>query len=104
MVPALLAIGHDLARNVRAARRALAAKGRAPGTGLAIAVAAVGMAVAFAFTMGSVLMTGTLPSFLGGGGSLPLAFGLYVAASAVVALIVWLVAALRFAAARRAAP
>ena len=101
VVPALLAIGHDLGRNVRAARRAVAAGGRAPGAGLAIGAAALGMVFVFAATMGSVFWTGALPAVLGGGTSLPAALGLYVAGSASIALLVWLIAALRFAAARR---
>jgi multidrug efflux pump subunit AcrB len=103
LVPALLAIGHDLGRNVRAARRAVAAGARAPGMALAIGVAALGMAGVFAVTLGPVILGGTLPEALGGGASRALALGLFVAGSGAIALIVWLVAAARFAAlARRA--
>jgi predicted RND superfamily exporter protein len=102
VVPALLAIGHDLGRNIRAARRAFASGVRAPGLGLALGVAALGMGVAFAVTLGSVIVTGAMPAALGAGTSAPVALGMFVAAAAAIALFVWILAALRLAA-RRAA-
>ncbi|MEQ9038091.1 MAG: efflux RND transporter permease subunit [Silicimonas sp.] len=102
VVPALLAMGHDISRNIRAARRAVAVGARAPGLGLALGVAGAGMAAAFAVTLGSVIVRGSLPAVLGGGASLPLALGYFVAASAAIALAIWLVAVLRLALSRRA--
>ena len=100
VVPALLAIGHDLGRNIRAARRAFASGTRAPGLGLALGAAALGMGVAFAVTLGSVIVTGAMPAALGAGTSAPVALGMFVAAAAAIALVVWLLAALRLAARR----
>jgi multidrug efflux pump subunit AcrB len=100
VVPALLAIGHDLGRNIRAARRAFASGVRAPGLGLALGAAALGMGVAFAVTLGSVIVTGAMPAALGAGTSAPVALGMFVAAAAAIALVVWLLAALRLAARR----
>lgn len=100
VVPALLAIGHDLGRNIRAARRAFASGVRASGLGLAMGTAGAGMALAFAATLGSVIVTGAMPEALGGGTSAPVALGMFVASAAVIALVVWIVAALRLAARR----
>ena len=102
VVPALLAIGHDLGRNIRAARRAFASGVRAPGLGLALGIAALGMGFAFAVTLGSVIVTGAMPAALGGGTSAPVALGMFVASAAAIALLVWIMAALRLAARRTA--
>ena len=102
VVPALLAIGHDLGRNIRAARRAFASGVRAPGLGLALGIAALGMGFAFAVTLGSVIVTGAMPAALGGGTSAPVALGMFVASAAAIALLVWILAALRLAARRTA--
>jgi hypothetical protein len=100
VVPALLAIGHDLGRNIRAARRAFASGARAPGMGLALGVAALGMTVAFVFTLGSVIVRGAMPAALGGGTSAPIALGVFVAVSAAITIVVWLLASVRMAARR----
>ena len=102
VVPSLLAIGHDLGRNVRAALRALRSGRRARGLSAAICVAGLGMAGMFVATLGSVIVNGSLPEALGGGTSLPLALGYFIAGCAAIAVLVWLAAALRFATARRA--
>lgn len=95
VVPSLLAAGHDLGRSIRAVRRAGRAGARAPGLGLLVWSAAAGIVTAFAATMGSVMATGTLPSVLGGSGSMPLALGLFAAITATLLVLLWLVAALR---------
>ena len=103
IVPAVLAIGHDLGRNFRAALRAFAAGGRAPVLGAAMVAAALGMAAAFVATLGSVLVTGAMPQALGGGTSVPMALGYFLAGSAAIALLVWLLSAIRFGLSRRSA-
>ncbi len=103
VVPSLLAIGHDLGRNMRAARRAIATGNRAPGMAALLGLGAVGMVGIFAATMGSVLVAGALPAILGGGASMPMALGLFVLGSGVWTLVIWLVASARFAAMSRRA-
>jgi multidrug efflux pump subunit AcrB len=97
VVPALLAIGHDLGRNVRAARRAVQARRRAPGMGLALGSAALGIAFWFVTTMGSVITTGAMPTALGGATSLAVALGYFIGGVAVLTFAIWCLAALRFA-------
>ncbi|NNE80356.1 MAG: efflux RND transporter permease subunit [Silicimonas sp.] len=97
VVPALLAIGHDIKRNMRALRSAWAAGDRAPGMRAAIGLGGLGIVAWYAVTMGAVFVTGSLPQFLGGGSSLVQALGLFVAGAGLWCFVVWLVAALRFA-------
>jgi multidrug efflux pump subunit AcrB len=101
VVPALLAIGHDLGRNYRAFRRAMAHRGRVPGLGLAMGAGVAGIALVFAATLGSVMATGSLPGALGGTASMPEALAIFITGSAVWTLVLWLVASARFAAASR---
>lgn len=94
VVPALLAIGHDLGRNTRAARRALgsSAKGlRAATLGLAACIAAW-----FAVTLGYSLGFGALPEAFGGNEDLPTAFAAFVAGAAVLTFLFWILAVARF--------
>ena len=100
VVPALLAIGHDVGRTVRASRRA--ARGRAPGLQIAMGAVWASVGVWFVATLGTAIVTGALPGFLGGSASLALAFGLFVAGVAGVTFLVWMVAATRFGLARKA--
>ena len=93
VVPALLAIGHDFGRTMRAARRG--SSGRAPGMQVALGATAMASAAWFAATMGAVIVNGTAPAFLGGGASLALAFLMFVGGVAVIALTTWAVAAAR---------
>ncbi len=95
VVPALLAVGHDIGRNIRATRRAFAAGNRVPGMGMALGAAALVTAVWFAVTMGAVIVTGTLPTALGGGASLPQALGLFIAGTAALTFAIWAITALR---------
>ncbi len=93
VVPALLAIGHDLGRNIRAARRA--AQGRAAGMLGAIGALSVAMLGWFTATMGAVAFNGALPAILGAGTSMSLAFVMFVAGAAVLTLVVWMISAAR---------
>ncbi|MCG6885299.1 MAG: efflux RND transporter permease subunit [Silicimonas sp.] len=102
VVPSLLAIGDDLSRNARALRRGLAAGGRVPGFSGLLALGVAGLAVLFAATLGAVMVAGAMPLALGGGASMPVALGMFVAGAAVWTLLLWLVASLRFAAASKA--
>ncbi len=99
VVPALVAIGHDLGRNTRAARRAFV--GRAPGIRPLGILLSMAIAAWFAATLGSVLVTGSLPIFLGGEVTLAIAFAVFVAGSAALTLLAWGAAILRFAASNR---
>jgi multidrug efflux pump subunit AcrB len=101
VVPALLAIGHDIGRNARAFRRGLAQNGRATGLSGLLGVGAAGIAALFAVTLGATIVTGAMPEFLGGGASMQTALGLFVAGAAIWTFLLWLVASLRFAAASR---
>ena len=100
VVPALLAIGHDIGRTVRASRRA--AGGRAPGMRLAMGAVWASVAAWFAATLGTAIVTGALPSALGGSESVLLAFAAFVGGAAVVTFVAWLLAAMRLGFARRA--
>ncbi len=93
VVPSLLAVGHDLGRNTRAARRALSGQ-RAPGLRTALLALGLAMAGWFAATIGSVIAGGALPAFLGGGNEMSWAVGLFTAGIAVLTLLTWALAAL----------
>ncbi|MGI9390947.1 MAG: efflux RND transporter permease subunit, partial [Boseongicola sp.] len=92
VVPSLLAIGHDLGRNIRATRRAFSARAR--GLRTTIGALGLGMAAWFAVTIGSVVLWGKLPDALGGGQEMPQAFAYFVAGIAILTLLAWAVAAL----------
>ena len=100
VVPALLAIGHDIGRTVRASRRAT--QGRAPGMRLAMGAVWASVAAWFAATLGTAIVTGALPSALGGSESVLLAFAAFVGGAAVVTFVAWVLAAMRFGFAGRA--
>ena len=101
VVPSLLAVGHDLGRNIRASRRAFASGGRAPGMTAVLGFGALGIAGVFAATMGSVIVNGAMPALLGAGTSLPMALGMFIAGSAVWVFLLWVLASARFASALR---
>ncbi|MGI9393541.1 MAG: efflux RND transporter permease subunit, partial [Boseongicola sp.] len=92
VVPSLLAIGHDLGRNIRATRRAFSARAR----GLRITVGALGLGMAawFAITIGSIVFSGALPDALGGGKEMSKAFAYFVVGIAILTLLTWAIAAL----------
>jgi multidrug efflux pump subunit AcrB len=97
VVPSLLAIGHDIGRNTQAFRKGMAAGQRAPGMGFALGSGLIIIAGWFAATLGSVVMTGSLPAALGGSTTMAAALGMFVAGAALVCFVVYAVAALRFA-------
>ena len=97
VVPSLLAIGHDIGRNTRAFRTGLTVGARAPGMGLALGSGMLMIGGWFVATIGSVLVSGSLPMALGGAATMGPALGLFVAGSAVVCFVVYAIAALRFA-------
>ncbi len=101
IVPSLLAIGHDIGKNARAFRRALQPNGKAPGLAPLLGVGVLGVAALFALTLGTAMVTGALPAFLGGSESVPLALAAFVACTAVWTLVLWLLASIRFAVASR---
>jgi hypothetical protein len=67
-----------------------------------LALGVAGLAALFAATLGAVMVAGAMPLALGGGASMPVALGMFVAGAAVWTLLLWLVASLRFAAASKA--
>jgi len=93
VVPALLAMQHDVARLRAATMRAF--RGRDAGLRAANGVAALAMAAWFSVTLGAAIVTGAplLGAGVAGGG-LSGAFALFLAGAAGVALAVWAVAAL----------
>ncbi len=100
VVPSLLAMQHDVERQMASVRRALRALGRAPAAALATGIAALAAAVHFAATLGSYILTGAmLPLFngLAGAGqdvSAGLALLVFLAGVAVIVVMTWLVAAI----------
>lgn len=100
VVPALMAMQADLARQRASLRRAL---GRARGSvaGRAAMILSAGAAVLFALTIGATLWTGALPAMLGGGGPAA-ALAIFLAALAVLTLGVYAVAAALMSRTRRA--
>ena len=99
VVPALLAMQHDIGRLFRSMRRAVRGLSKSGPVGIATGVAAAGATAVFAATLGSVLVTGGLPAPLSD--ALPvetvtpgMAFGMFVAGAAAVVVLVWAVSAL----------
>ncbi len=93
VVPALLAIGHDLGRNIRAARRSL----HVPGLRTAAGSVVVGATLWFAATLGAVIMNGALPETLGGSQSTGFALVLFIVGVATLTILVWSLSALNLA-------
>ena len=101
VVPALLAIGHDVRRHAQSLRRGLAANARVPGLAGVLGLGVLGVVALFAATMGSAMVTGSLPEWLGGGSSMPQALGMFIAGTAAWTLLLWVLTSLRFALAAR---
>ena len=89
VVPALLAIGHDFARNIRAARRARSVGALRP----VLAVMVLGAVFWFAATLGMQALSGAVPEVLGGSQSAGMALGLFLLGLAVLTTLVWIVSA-----------
>ncbi|MDE0345715.1 MAG: efflux RND transporter permease subunit, partial [Boseongicola sp.] len=92
IVPALLAVGHDISRHFRSLRYSWTAGRRAPGLRPAIVIAAVAIVVWFAVTIGSFLTTSGLPFGLGTE-TLEQALLIYLAGSAAICLVIGMLAA-----------
>ncbi|MYH60039.1 MAG: efflux RND transporter permease subunit, partial [Boseongicola sp. SB0675_bin_26] len=90
IVPALLAVGHDIGRHVRALRYGWTT----PGIGPAMAMGAAAILAWFAVTVGSFLVAGSLPFGLEDVDSLEQALLVYVAGSAAICFVVGILAAL----------
>lgn len=105
VVPALLAAKQDATRQFASLRRALMARGRAPAVAAATMAALVAVAALFAATLGSVVLTGGLPSALSpsddGPAPLAKAFALFVGGAGAILVVAYLAAALTFFVLRR---
>ncbi len=111
VVPAILAMQLDVARQVAAARRALRLPGRARPVALAVGALAAGYAALFAATLGSAALTGALPGpltaalpALAAAPALATGLGLFLLGSLALTALVWIVSvAVVFERRRRAA-
>jgi hypothetical protein len=111
VVPAILAMQLDVARQVAAARRALRLPGRARPVALAVGSLAAGYVALFAATLGSAALTGALPSqlttalpALAAAPALATGLGLFLLGSLALTALVWIVSvAVVFERRRRAA-
>ena len=99
LVPALLAMQLDVARQIAAMRRALSRPQEAGTAGMATWILVLLGAAVFAPTMGSAVITGALPTFLttflpslAGVPALPAAAALFIASMLVLALLVFVAA------------
>ena len=90
VVPAILAMQQDIAKQFTALRRALGAMGRV--RGLALGLGGLGMAIAalFAATLGSAILTGAMAGPLAGlGTGLGAALGVFLAGAGALCLLGW---------------
>ncbi|MFT7254120.1 MAG: multidrug efflux pump subunit AcrB [Paracoccaceae bacterium] len=109
MVPAILAMQQDFGKQIRALRRGVGAFGRAPALTMGIAGVVALLTTSFALTLGSTLVTGSMPAVLasrvpaalqGVQGSL----ALFVVAAAVLCCLAWVVGGLLVARSDKRAP
>ncbi len=104
VVPSLLAMQHDVQRQMASVRRALRSARRAPAAASATAVALAMIAGLFAVTMGSFVLSGSVPGFVAAvlpGAAEPsggLVFAMFVIGTAAILTVTWLAAAMGFAA------
>jgi multidrug efflux pump subunit AcrB len=97
VVPALLAMQHDVARLMASVRRAMRSLAKSGPVGVATGAAMAGAAAVFAATLGAAIVTGGLPAPLAPlapEAGLGAAFLLFLIGSGAVILAVWAVAAL----------
>ncbi len=98
VVPALMAVQQDLSRQLGALRHSLRLPRQGRSVTAAVTVAGLAVLALFAATLGSVLLTGTLPEVPGlalpEDPSLQLALGLFLGGSAVLVLGAYLLSAL----------
>jgi multidrug efflux pump subunit AcrB len=99
LVPAVLAIGHDMSRQMTSLRRALSQPVR--GVRLVPLIAAIGLALWFAATMGAVAFSGSLPALLAPlvelrDAPMRAALGLFIGGAALGLLLAWVLGAVGF--------
>lgn len=110
LVPALLAVQQDFGRQFRALRRSLQGQRRAAMVGATTITVALGIAALFVATLGAVMVQGTLPDIVrfivpvssDSPRLLSIAFGLFVAGSAALALLAYIGGVLAFGLRKRA--
>jgi multidrug efflux pump subunit AcrB len=92
VVPAILAMQQDFAKQITALRRGVAGLGRRKGPAVPLIALAVLVAVLFAVTLGAQIVTGAMPGPLAaiGGGGLSAATGAFIAGSAAVCVAAWI--------------
>jgi multidrug efflux pump subunit AcrB len=94
VVPSILAMQQDVARQMQALRRGLGTMARAPLMGAGVVLAVLGVAGLFAATLGAQIVTGAMPWGLAD--ALPVegargAFLAFVAGAAAICLGLWLI-------------
>mgnify|MGYP000197478084 CR=1 FL=1 len=98
VVPAIMAMQQDIGKQLTALRRALRSLPRNPGVALGVGGVAVAALALFAATLGSTMLSGTMAGPLAGLGSgLTAAFGVFVAGTAAMCLLGWIIGATVFA-------
>jgi len=110
LVPALLAMQQDFGRQFAALRRAMHAGRRGAMVWMTTAAVALGIAALFAATLGAVLVQGAMPDVVSNVMSIAsdsprmmlAAFALFVAGSAVLALVAYIGGVLAFGLRKRA--
>jgi hypothetical protein len=110
LVPAVIAMQQDLGKQFTALRRALRPRKEAWFVSALTLLAAVGGAAIFAGTLGAVITEGQLPQIVTDrlpvppdAAMMPVAFGVFLVAVAILMVVVFLIGALGFALRRRAA-
>lgn len=101
VVPAFLAVGHDIGRNAQSLRRGLSGRDRVPGLASVLALGVIGTAGIFATTLGATVVVGSLPSWLGGSASMAMALAFFIGGTAIWTMLLWLGTTLRFAVSAR---
>jgi len=110
LVPAMLAVQQDFGRQFRALRRGLQGQRRAAMVGATTITVALGIAALFVATLGAVMVQGTLPDIVrfivpvasDSPRLLSIAFVLFVAGSAALALLAYISGMLAFGLRKRA--
>ncbi|MCT4684616.1 MAG: efflux RND transporter permease subunit, partial [Roseicyclus sp.] len=104
VVPAILAMQQDFAKQFTALRRATGTLTRHPAMGFGLGALAVALAALFAATLGSALATGGMIGPLAGlGTGIGPAFGVFLAGAALLCVLGWTVAAALYLVSRRSA-